>query len=271
MKQNHQIINSYYFLDASEPPKKRAKRELFIGSSSSHSDLSPSDSSNPQENQEVLELPYSPTLTELLLSPQRSKKEDLVDFINGESSYLEEALPQPQQLEALPPPHQIEEALPLSDMIQSNSAEETDQPNSTQSGVSEVYNEIQSIAEAIVIPSLNHPEVLAYSGAVSNKLMAMAHSLKKKVCPYCLGSSRSEAGHKSCQSFYNRLISIMLVYIENEHTHSTRLTPFFIVEYIRLNFNLDPASLESILVYLQELFNSFWLDFEGFFKSFFKH
>ena len=181
MKQNHQIINSYYFLDASEPPKKRAKRELFIGSSSSHSDLSPSDSSNPQENQEVLELPYSPTLTELLLSPQRSKKEDLVDFINGESSYLEEALPQPQQLEALPPPpHQIEEALPLSDMIQSNSAEETDQPISTQSGVSEVYNEIQSIAEAIVIPSVNHPEVLAYSGAVSNKLMAMAHSLKKK-------------------------------------------------------------------------------------------
>ena len=269
MKQNHQIINSYYFLDASEPPKKRAKRELFIGSSSSHSDLSPSDSSNPQENQEVLELPYSPTLTELLLSPQRSKKEDLVDFINGESSYLEEALPQPQQLEALPPPpHQIEEALPLP---QSNSAEETDQPISTQSGVSEVYNEIQSIAEAIVIPSLNHPEVLAYSGAVSNKLMAMAHSLKKKVCPYCLGSSRSEAGHKSCQSFYNRLISLMLVYIENEHTHSTRLTPFFIVEYIRLNFNLDPASLESILVYLQELFNSFWLDFEGFFKSFFKH
>ena len=46
---------------------------------------------------------------------------------------------------------------------------------------------------------------------------------------------------------------------------------FFIVEYIHLNFSLDPASLESILVYLQELFNGFWLDFEGFFKSFFKH
>ena len=137
--------------------------------------------------------------------------------------------------------------------------------------VADVFNEIENMAEAIVLPALNNPDVISYSSARSNKLLSMALSMKKRVCIFCLGSCRSQAGHKSCLAFYNRLVSLMLVYIQNEHTHTVRLTPFFIYEYLRLNYSLDPASLESILLYLQELFDAFWHDFEEFFKSFFRH
>ena len=127
------------------------------------------------------------------------------------------------------------------------------------------------MASAIVLPALDNPDIVSYSSACSSKLLAMALSLKKRVCQFCLTPCRSQAGHRSCLAFYNRLVSLMLVYIQNEHHHTVRLTPIFIIEYLRLNYSLDPSSLDSILLYLQELFDAFWHDFEEFFKSFFRH
>ena len=139
------------------------------------------------------------------------------------------------------------------------------------SAAADVFNQLENIASTIVVPSLDNPDLVSYSSACSSKLLAMALSLKKRVCQYCLTPCRSQAGHRSCLAFYNRLVSLMLVYIQNEHHHTVRLTPIFIIEYLRLNYSLDPSSLDSILLYLQELFDAFWHDFEEFFKSFFKH
>ena len=202
--------------------------------------------------------PTEPTLSPLL-SPEKEKEMLEMLEINSENyNFFEET----GETQGIPPEESGEtedSAIPMSSVDTRNSA------------AADVFNQLENIATTIVVPSLDNPDLVSYSSACSSKLLAMALSLKKRVCQYCLTPCRSQAGHRSCLAFYNRLVSLMLVYIQNEHHHTVRLTPIFIIEYLRLNYSLDPSSLDSILLYLQELFDGFWHDFEEFFKSFFRH
>ena len=217
--------------------------------------------------------PAEPTLSPLL-SPEKEKVMLEMLEINSENyNFFEET----GESQGIPPEESGETGDTTQDIPQEESGETGDSAvampslDTRNAAAADVFNQLENIASTIVVPSLDNPDLVSYSSACSSKLLAMALSLKKRVCQFCLTPCRSQAGHKSCLAFYNRLVSLMLVYIQNEHHHTVRLTPIFIIEYLRLNYSLDPASLESILLYLQELFDAFWHDFEEFFKSFFRH
>ena len=206
-----------------------------------------------------------------LLSPEKEKVMLEMLEINSENyNFLGES-------QGIPPEESGQTEDSTQDIPQEESGETGDSAivmssvDTRNAAAADVFNQLENIASAIVLPALDNPDIVSYSSACSSKLLAMALSLKKRVCQFCLTPCRSQAGHRSCLAFYNRLVSLMLVYIQNEHHHTVRLTPIFIIEYLRLNYSLDPSSLDSILLYLQELFDGFWHDFEEFFKSFFRH
>ena len=217
--------------------------------------------------------PTKPTLSPLL-SPEKEKEMLEMLEINSENyNFFEET----GETQGIPPEESGETGDTTQDIPQEESGETGDSAvampslDTRNAAAADVFNQLENIASTIVVPSLDNPDLVSYSSACSSKLLAMALSLKKRVCQFCLTPCRSQAGHRSCLAFYNRLVSLMLVYIQNEHHHTVRLTPIFIIEYLRLNYSLDPSSLDSILLYLQELFDGFWHDFEEFFKSFFRH
>ena len=165
----------------------------------------------------------------------------------------------------------------LEDLLQFPTSENT-QPINTDSSTanvaatsaSTVFTQVACAAEALFEPAVTG-EASSYNTQLKGKLASMARMEGRRLCRYCLTQTRCSQGHKNCQSFFDRLVNLMLIYLDRECHFTVKLTPIYITEWLSLNTTLDSKTLDQIKLYLTEVFASFWQDFEQFFHSFFKH
>ena len=145
----------------------------------------------------------------------------------------------------------------------SQSIVQNDNVYSNVSALSTVFDELSCLAQALIEPQASS-EAATYNREVRGKLQQMARSEGRLICKFCLTNTRSSAGHKNCLAFFDRLINIMMLYLDNEPHFSIRLTPAYITQWLALNTSLEPSALDEIKAYLTQVFSSFW-------KDFFKH
>ena len=72
----------------------------------------------------------------------------------------------------------------------------------------------------------------------SGKLQRMKEMLSKSTCLYCLNPCKGES-HKRCHTFNIRIINHLSSYFERTNPFSLRLSPLYLLDFLRLNLNFD--------------------------------
>ena len=103
-------------------------------------------------------------------------------------------------------------------------------------------------------------EAHQFASNQGGKLGAMSGNSNRIICPHCLSPTRSEGGHKQCQMFSTRTRDHFQAYVERNTEHSLRITPWYLVEFIRLNSNIPDDRLQSITPHIAQIFQSYFQD-----------
>ena len=110
------------------------------------------------------------------------------------------------------------------------------------------------------------PEFLSEN---SGKLKRMKEMLSRSTCLYCLNPCKGES-HKGCHTFNIYIINHLFSYFEQTNPCSLRLSPLYLLDFLRLNLNLDEQALTRIRPHIIEIFERFFEDFNDYFSTIFK-
>ena len=103
----------------------------------------------------------------------------------------------------------------------------------------------------------------------NGKLQRMKQMLSKSTCLFCLNPCKGES-HKGCCTFNIRIINQLSLYIERTNPFSLRLSPLYLLDFLRLNLNLDEQEVARICPHIIEIFENFYKDFDDYFSSIFE-
>ena len=70
---------------------------------------------------------------------------------------------------------------------------------------------------------------------------------------YCLNPCKGES-HKGCYTFNIRIINHLFSYFERTNPFSLRLSPLYLLDFLRLNLNLDEQAVARIRPHIIEIF-----------------